>query len=122
MRKIITTWAGIAALFLAIAFAATPTRAVTIAAPTRAGNKGCTGRAVCLRLVGAAMLDHWIRVLLPSLLRLQPLWAVLALQPPLCVLLTMTSMTFADCSTQRLFLILRRIGSIASICLSQPHC
>jgi len=33
MRKIITTWAGIAALFLAIAFAATPTRAVTIAAP-----------------------------------------------------------------------------------------
>jgi hypothetical protein len=33
MRRIITTWAGTAALFLTTAFAATPTRALTIAAP-----------------------------------------------------------------------------------------
>jgi hypothetical protein len=64
-----------------------------------------------LRLVGAAMLDHWIRVLLPALLRLQPLWAVLALPPPLWVLLTMTSMTFAGCSTQRLLLTPHRVSS-----------
>ncbi len=74
MRKIITGCAGAAAVFMAAALAPSPARAIALAAPAalaRAAHAANLAheRGLCLRLVGPAMLDNRLRVLLSSVLR-----------------------------------------------------